>query len=243
MNRISLPGKAKNKRIILFILILISVGILIYEFINNTKNRNNNKDINNISKEQLIGASEKNNDSITKSQNESINNKEVQDISERERELYNNAYTTFFSGDYAMAINKADELVEEFPNSYMGYNIRGIAKAYNGDFDGGMSDIDKSLDINSDYGYGRFNKALTYELYNQFDESLKWYSKALEVEEYVWTYYGIASIYGRRGDVNRTVEYLTKAINMDSAVKEEAKNESDFDPVRNSLEFKNLIEE
>ena len=30
---------------------------------------------------------------------------------------------------------------------------------------------------------------------------------------------------------------------MDSAVKEEAKNESDFDPVRNSLEFKNLIEE
>ena len=95
MNRISLPGKAKNKRIILFILILISVGILIYEFINNTKN-NNNKDINNISKEQLIGASEKNNDSITESQNENINNKEVQDISERERELYNNAYTTFF---------------------------------------------------------------------------------------------------------------------------------------------------
>ena len=91
MNRISLPGKAKNKRIILFILILISVGILIYEFINNTKN-NNNKDINNISKEQLIGASEKNNDSITESQNENINNKEVQDISERERELYNNAY-------------------------------------------------------------------------------------------------------------------------------------------------------
>lgn len=243
MNRISLPGKAKNKRIILFILILISIGILIYEFINNTKNKNTNKDINNISNEQLIGASEKNNDSITESQNENIKNNEVQDISERERELYNNAYATFFSGDYAMAINKADELVEEFPNSYMGYNIRGIAKAYDGDFDGGMSDINKSLDMNSDYGYGRFNKALTYELYNQFDESLKWYNKALEVEEYVWTYYGIASIYGRRGDVNRTVEYLTKAINMDSAVKEEAKNESDFDPVRNSLEFKNLIEE
>ena len=145
MNRISLPGKAKNKRIILFILILISVGILIYEFINNTKNKNTNKDINNISNEQLIGASEKNNDSITESQNENIKNNEVQDISERERELYNNAYTTFFSGDYAMAINKADELVEEFPNSYMGYNIRGIAKAYDGDFDGGMSDINKSI--------------------------------------------------------------------------------------------------
>lgn len=80
MNRISLPGKAKNKRIILFILILISIGIFIYEFINNTKNKNTNKDINNISNEQLIGASEKNNDFITESQNENIKNNEVRDI-------------------------------------------------------------------------------------------------------------------------------------------------------------------
>ena len=29
----------------------------------------------------------------------------------------------------------------------MGYNIRGIAKAYNGDYDGGMKDIDNSLSI------------------------------------------------------------------------------------------------
>ena len=30
----------------------------------------------------------------------------------------------------------------------MGYNIRGIAKAYNGDYDGGMNDINKSLSRN-----------------------------------------------------------------------------------------------
>ena len=86
-----------------------------------------------------------------------------------------------------------------------------------------MSDIDKSLSINPDYGYGRFNKALTYELYGKFDEALEWYNKALEIEDYVWTYYGIASIYGRRGDVYNAVEYLKKAIEINSAVKEEAK--------------------
>lgn len=175
------------------------------------------------------------------SEDKDTSNKDSDNISERERELYNSAYTIFFSGDYEEAIKKGDELIKEFPYSYMGYNIRGIAEAYSGNFDGGMSDIDKSLSIKPDYGYARFNKALTYELYSQFDDALVWYDKALEVEDYVWSYYGIASIYGRRGDVKNTVEYLKKAIDLDSAVKEEAKTEADFDPVRNSQEFKNLI--
>ncbi len=45
-----------------------------------------------------------------------------------------------------------------------------------------MKNIDKSLDIKPDYGYARFNKALAYELYERFDEALKWYDKALDIE-------------------------------------------------------------
>lgn len=246
MSRISLPGKMKYKKIILLILVLISAGILVYEFNNNLKNKNNSIEINNDETEYLSGTSQSDNKSDsdkTSVENDDKTTEEISDdaISNRERELYNSAYTTFFTGDYAGAVSKSDEIVKEFPESYIGYNIRGIAKAYNGDFDGGMSDIDKSLSIKPDYGYGRFNKALTYELYSQFDNALEWYHKALEIEDYVWTYYGIASIYGRRGDVSNTVEYLKKAVDIDSAVKEEARTESDFDPVRNSKEFKELI--
>lgn len=244
MSRISLPGKMKYKKIILLILLLISAGILIYEFNNNIKNKNNSIEINNDETEYLSGTSqsENSNDSEkTSAEDESVEKTSENIISDRERELYNSAYTTFFTGDYAGAVSKSDEIVKEFPESYMGYNIRGIAKAYNGDFNGGMSDIDKSLSIKPDYGYGRFNKALTYELYSQFDNALEWYNKALEIEDYVWTYYGIASIYGRRGDVSNTVEYLKKAVDIESAVKEEARTESDFNPVRNSKEFKELI--
>ena len=49
----------------------------------------------------------------------------------------------------------------------MGYNIRGIAKAYKGSFDDAMKDIDKSLSINSEYGYGRFNNSFSIKNYNQ----------------------------------------------------------------------------
>ncbi len=241
MRRVSLPGSEKHKIIILLILVLISSGVLIYEFSSNLENKSNNANINSNESEYIIGASDNEEESIDE-ENLYKSKNDLDDISERERELYNIAYTTFFEGNYAEAVSKGDEVINEFPESYIGYNIRGIAKAYNGDFNGAMLDIDKSLSINSDYGYGRFNKALTYELYSKFDDALEWYDKALEIEDYVWTYYGIASIYGRRGDVHNAVEYLKKAVEIDSTVKEEAKTESDFDPIRDSKEFKDIID-
>lgn len=104
-----------------------------------------------------------------------------------------------------------------------------------------MCEIDKALQIKQDYGYGRFNKALAYELYGHYDEALNWYDRALAVENYVWSYYGIASIYGRRGDVPNTVKYLKAAIDISAQVKNVAKEEEDFKNVRESKEFQALV--
>jgi len=256
MSRIKLPGNEKNKKILLIALVIVVIGILSYEGWTNISSRNiKNQD--NVPKEtvKLVDIEESYINSTTNvdvedtdGDNSKIDNdadikinEEEKNYSTRENELYNEAYTLFFSNEYVNAINKANVLISEFANNAKGYNIRGIAKAYNGDYDGGMKDIDKSLSINENYGYGRFNKALTYELYGNMDEALKWYNKALEVEDYVWSYYGISSIYGRRGDVANTMTYLNKAIQIDSGVKEVAKREHDFDPVKNSEEFKKAV--
>ncbi|WP_160683266.1 hypothetical protein [Clostridium sp. C2-6-12] len=266
MNRIKLPGKEKHKKMLLIALVLITIGILFYEHNMNikeqerkaqeemekaTKNEIKSSDSIITGEEQVI----KENEDIEKvNKDGKASEKEVKQgksgdketdkkkvYSQRENEIYNQAYSLFFSHDYKGAINIADELVNEFGNNPMGYNIRGIAKAYNGDYKGGMLDIDKALELDDKYGYARFNKALTYELYGNMEEALKWYNKALEVEEYVWTYYGIASIYGRNGDVDNTMQYLNKAIEMDSGVRETAKEEHDFDPVKNSEAFKKAV--
>nr|WP_315073331.1 hypothetical protein [uncultured Clostridium sp.] len=249
MLRIKLPGKEKHKRILLAILVVLAIGVIAYDKLN----RINEKSLENKKQEQeeIISPSNtgetKINDDIEKISYDSdkINNNTAKDekekYSDKENELYNEAYTSFFSHTYADAINKADLLINEFPNNSMGYNIRGIAKAYNGDYNGGMKDIDKSLSIDGNYGYARFNKALAYELYEDFDKALEWYNKDLEIEDYEWSYYGIASIYGRKGDVTNTMIYLNKAIQIDSGVKEVAKTEHDFDPVKNSEEFKRAV--
>ena len=252
MSRIKLPGNDKYKRILLAILVIISVLILSKEMLGkiNKDNIQNKKE----EQQEIIQPAniEKSSDNTANKNEEKTSNddgkmndnegkNEERNYSTRENDLYNQAYTAFFSHEYTNAINNADALIKDFPQNAMGYNIRGIAKAYNGDYDAGMHDIDKSLSIDSNYGYARFNKALTYELYGNMDQALEWYNKDLEVEEYVWTYYGIASIYGRRGDVNNTMSYLNKAIQMDAGVKNVAKTEHDFDPVKNSEEFQRAI--
>lgn len=271
MNRIKLPGKEKHRKILLVILVIITMGILFYEHNRNIKGverksqqemdkaANGKEDNNNSSKDKKSDSVITEDISINRAATEEIkNSKEIKDAikeenptkgltnqkrnySNKENELYNQAYTLFFSHDYKGAIDKANGLVDEFSENPMGYNIRGIARAYNGDYDGGMTDIDKSLQIDESYGYAMFNKALTYELYGNMENALKWYNKDLEVEEYVWTYYGISSIYGRRGDINNTVKYLNKAIEMDAGVKDVAKEEHDFDPVKDFEAFKKAV--
>lgn len=265
MKRIKLPGKEKYKKILLVILVIITIGILIYEHNANINGRerkvqqemnkatDKQEDNNNLSNDKKSDSLITEDDSIitqnSRGTKDIINEKnstnkltkEKKSYSNKENELYNQAYTLFFTHDYKGSIDKANALVNEFPNNSMGYNIRGIAKSYNGDYNGGLKDLDRSLQIDENYGYARFNKALTYELYGNMEESLKWYNKALEAEEYVWTYYGISSIYGRRGDLDNTMKYLNKAIEMDASVKETAKEEEDFAPVKDFEAFKKAV--
>lgn len=222
-SRIKLLGDLIMDKIIIILVVILVVLIVIVNLMENRRDEAYNS--------QIIQSQEN---------NDAESNKE--ESSTGEEALYEEARNLFFNEhDYEKAIEKANEIIDRFPESYKAYNIRGIAKAYNGNFQEGMGDIDKSLELNSDFGYARFNKALNYELYGEYDKALMWYDKALEVEDYVWSYYGKASIYGRKGDVENTIKYLKIAISMDSAVKDEAKTEEDFDNVSYSKEFQDLI--
>lgn len=154
---------------------------------------------------------------------------------------YQQSVKSFSEKNYSDTINVANEILKEEQNFYKAYNIKGIALSYSNNYEEGMKNIDRALELKPDFGYARFNKALAYELYGYYDDALKWYDKDLEVEEYIWSYYGKASIYGRRGDVENTIKYLKIAIEMSPDIKKTADEEADFNPVKNSKEFQDLI--
>lgn len=159
-------------------------------------------------------------------------------------DIYQQGYNSFFQKDYISAIKFEDSIIQQDPSFYKAYNLKGIALCYSGDFQSGMENIDKSLALNADYDYARFNKALAYELFGYYDKALTWYDKCLEnttKDMTAWSYYGKASIYGRRGDVKNTVNFLKLAIEYNSGIKEYSKTEEDFHNVKDSKEFQDLI--
>lgn len=150
---------------------------------------------------------------------------------------YQKAYKLYNSYEYSDAIRICNQILDREPKHYKALTVKGIAICYTDTLQKGMYYIDKALAIKPDFGYARYNKALAYERFGLHEKSLEWYKKALEVEEYVWTYYGIASLYGRIGDVKNTVFYLNKAKALDPVVKVLAPKEEDFKTVWNDPLF------
>ncbi|MBW9154553.1 hypothetical protein K2F42_20155 [Clostridium estertheticum] len=194
----------------------------------------------------VVNAKIKNSNVIEINDKNGMKNKQLQECEIKNQadleKRWKIGYDQFFEGEYAKAIATENQVLKEDSKFYKAYAVKGIALAYNGDFKGGMRQIDNSLKLKPDYGYARFNKALAYELYGYYAEAIKWYENDLEVEKSEWTYYGIASIYGRKGDINNTVKYLKLAIVINPNIKNEAKNEKDFENVKQYNQFKLLIE-
>lgn len=230
----------KSKLIIFMVIASVSIGIVIKDRKNNSKSnfiignkthsKTSNTEIKPIENKETLNSTD-----ISKKN--ATNNK----INSKLEEKYKKGYDAFHSKKYEDAIKIENEVIAEDKNFYKAYSIKGIALCFNGNYEEGIKAINKALEINPGYGYGRFNKGLAYELYRHYDEALMWYDKALEVESYIWSYYGKASIYGRRGDIENTVKYLKIAIDMDVSVKKLAKEERDFNNVRESKEFKEIV--
>lgn len=233
--------KTRNKLIIFIIFALIAVGIIGYTYIENKRKTDSLKqqyDIEIKAKEDEKQAEEK------RIENE-----------RKERESFegvkcDEAESLLFSEDkdkYNKVIKITSDVIEKYPDSKRAYTLRGRAYGFSSNIvavnkDKALADLDKALEIDPEYGYGRFNKALIYELFGRYDEALVWYDKAIEVEpDYEWSYYGKASIYGRRGEIENTLVNLKKAIELKPSAKEAAKEEHDFDNVRHHKEFQDLI--
>ncbi|WP_312884250.1 tetratricopeptide repeat protein [Clostridium psychrophilum] len=225
------------KLIAIAFVILVVVGIKMV--VNNSLRSNNIKNSNVIALNNKTKINSNKNKEIKKQQTTNAQIKRQKQIDLEK--TWKIGYDQFFKQEYKQAISTQRQVIKEDPNFYKAYAVEGIALAYSGNFNEGMKQIDHALKLKPNYGYGRFNKALANELFANYDEAIKWYKKDLEVENYEWSYYGIASIYGRRGDVKNAIKYLKLAIDISPSIKNTAKNEKDFNNVRKNKEFSKLI--
>lgn len=236
----------RTKILIFIIAAVIGIVIIVSAAIKNRQDINNykfdqNAVQNTVSEQEKIAQAEADKQ---KQEEEQKKHEEEAKKAQAQKELedkYQQGYEAYSAEKYDEAIKIEDEVIKSDDQFYKAYTIKGIALCYSKQYTEGMKNIDKALEIKPDYGHALFNKALALELYGKYNEALEWYDKDLAVENFVWSYYGKAAIYGRKGDVANTVKYLKMAINLQENVKEEARKEKDFDNVRNSKEFKEAV--
>ena len=132
---IKLPGSLRVKKIILIILVIISVCVLSYEFI---QNKNNKKDNSNSKQEEFIGDNDSGEES--KENSEVFNNNASEETSkeskenvysEKEETLYNEAYNLFFSNKYEEAIKINPLIIEDVKTEKDFDPVRGSQKFEN----------------------------------------------------------------------------------------------------------------
>lgn len=156
--------------------------------------------------------------------------------------LYDQGLKLYYNRQFTSALNLFDQALSLDPNCYQAINGKGAAYAFLGRYDEGIALIKHALELKPDFVYGQFNLGLANELAGRWNEAIDAYHSAINLDSKdVWSYYGIASIYGRQGNTDKVIEYLQQAINLQPDVKETAKEEKDFNPVKNDPRFKALV--
>ncbi len=156
--------------------------------------------------------------------------------------LYEQGLTLYYQRQFPEALDLFNQALQIDTLCYEALNAKGATLAFQGYHDQGLALIQQALDLNPSFVYANFNLGLAYELAGRWDESIAAYEKAIQLDNRdTWSYYGIASIYGRQGNVDKVLDYLTLAIALDTDVKEVARNEHDFAPVRKDPRFRTLV--
>ncbi|NLI92389.1 MAG: polysaccharide deacetylase family protein [Peptococcaceae bacterium] len=155
---------------------------------------------------------------------------------------YEQGLKLYYQKDLNQALTLFNKALSLDPNCYQALNAKGATYAFQGRHTEGIDLIKQALTLKPDFEYGHFNLGLANELAGNWNTAISAYQTALRYDSRdAWAYYGIASIYGRQGNVDQTVTYLKQAIDIEPDARETAKAEHDFDPVRKSAKFQALL--
>lgn len=156
--------------------------------------------------------------------------------------LYDQGLKLYYQRQFPESLVLFNQALAIDAQCYEALNAKGATLAFQGHYDQGLALIQHALDLNPLFVYGHFNRGLANELAGRWDQAIAAYQKALQLDNRdTWSYYGIASIYGRLGNIDKVLEYLQPAIALDPDVKEVARDEKDFAPVRKDPRFQTLV--
>ncbi len=102
----------------------------------------------------------------------------------------------------------------------------------------------KALEIDPEYIDALCNKGAALAWLKRYDQATECYDKSLTLDKnYGIAWYNKACLESLRNNNEKSIEFLRKAIELDTHLKNDARTEEEFNNVRESKEFKELIGE
>jgi tetratricopeptide (TPR) repeat protein len=150
----------------------------------------------------------------------------------------------YFEKQYEESIASYDKAIELKPDDYVAYSNRGIALVYLGRYEEAIKSYDNAIKLKIDYSDAWNNRGAALGELKRYEEAISSFYKALEFKpdlSQAWN--NMAICYARQGKVEETVNALKRAIKLDSAHREKAKTNSDFDKVRQDERFQKLLKD
>ncbi|MFX1396842.1 MAG: tetratricopeptide repeat protein [Promethearchaeota archaeon] len=102
--------------------------------------------------------------------------------------------------------------------------------------------FDKALKIDPEYIEAWGNKGAALAFLNKYNEAAECYDKSLEIDpNFSVAWYNKACLESLRNNKEDSIKFLKKALNLEKEYINDAKTEDDFNNIRESDEFKELI--
>ena len=153
-------------------------------------------------------------------------------------------------GAALLGLNRYDEAVESFdkavdikPDVVAAWHGKGMALLHLNRHDEALKAFDKAIGIKTDDSTAWRGKGAALLNLERYDEALKAFDKTLNIEPgNAIGWYNSARIFALKEDKDKTLEYLSHAVQLDVRYKKDAKENPDFKKLWTDNDFKTLVE-
>ena len=118
-------------------------------------------------------------------------------------------------GQLQQALDRAQKLLPQFPNSLVLYNIQGVANAGLGQLDAAIENYKQALKIKPDYAEAYNNMGIALQNKNDLKAAVSCYRLALKIKpDYAEAYNNMGAALNEEGDPEVALENYIKAIKI-----------------------------
>lgn len=142
------------------------------------------------------------------------------------------------------AISCYEKAIEAKADYADAWNNRGVALSKMQKYEEAVISYNQALSIKNDYTDAWNNLGVAFTKLSNYDAAIESYNNATKIRpDFYRVWYNKARCYALQGQIELTLENLKRSINLNPNIcKELAKNEPDFDGMRENQMFKELIE-